>query len=158
MKKSKSYIILFVAIILMIGNVYILVANRTTTDEQTVLAALSVIVTVILGITTFIQTRTQINIDKLDKTPFYELHFVDFEDDPIKNFYCKNCIPVLKIADRGYLDLAFQNKSGIPVSSVEVKSKDDGVNLLTVYKKMLERLPQQEEKIKFYSKWIFYIF
>jgi len=154
-KKSKSYIILFVAIILMIGNVYILVANRTATDEQTVLAALSVIVTVILGITTFIQTRTQINIDKIDKTPFYELHFVDFEDDPIKKFYCKNCIPLLKIADRGYLDLAFQNKSGIPVSSVEIKSKDDGFNHLTVYKNKLERLAQQEENIKCYSKWLY---
>lgn len=137
----------------MIGNVYILVANRTATDEQTVLAALSVIVTVILGITTFIQTRTQINIDKLDKTPFYELHFVDFEDDPIKEFYCKNCIPVLKIADRGYLDLAFQNKSGIPVSSVEVKSEDNGFNLSPVDKK-LERLTQQEENINCYREWL----
>ncbi len=138
----------------MIGNVYILVANRTATDEQTVLAALSVIVTVILGITTFIQTRTQINIDKLDKTPFYELHFVDFEDDPIKNFYCKNCIPILKIADIGYLDLAFQNKSGIPVSSVEVKSEDDGFNHLTVYKNKLERLAQQEKNINCYREWL----
>ena len=145
----KRVAVIAVAILLMLGNVSLIYLGDKASEVQTVLAGMSVVVTAILGLTTYIQTKTQIKLDKQDKTPFYELCFPDLGDNFVENFYCRNCIPVRKIGDDGFIDLEFENTSGTGVSSVEVTV--NGVDLgMKSSSKKIESIENQEKKITDY--------
>lgn len=65
MKVGKRVLLIVLAVLVMGINVFVFYYNLDSPDLiQTIIAGMSVIVTMILGVTTYIQTRTQIRLDR----------------------------------------------------------------------------------------------
>lgn len=121
---------------------------RDINDFQIIIAVVSIVVTIILGVATIHQTRTQIKLDKLEKTPFYKLVFFNNNEDHVyRNFYKQNCIPLIRIGNNYYIDFFFENVSDINVASIDFKCDgvEDVVFTGSIEKK--QEIEQQEKAI-----------
>lgn len=75
--------------------------------------------------------------------------FIESSDDVYENYYCKNCIPLLRIGDNCFIDFEFENRSGIIVSSVEVSLDDNnGIAGLEGAKEKYDVIMNQEKKLE----------
>ena len=72
MSIPKRILITIISILLMGISVFSCFFFATDiNDIQIIIAIASIVVTIILGATTYYQTEMQIKLDKLEKTPFY---------------------------------------------------------------------------------------
>ncbi|MGN0619176.1 MAG: hypothetical protein ACI4J7_09165 [Ruminiclostridium sp.] len=157
MKIFKRVFISVAAVIMMVTAILLLYFNQAYTNIEIIIAGTSVLVTIILGVTTYYQTKIQIKLDKLDKTPFYELVFPNTEDEFIENYYCRNCIPVIRVNDDCFVDFTFKNSSNVTVSSVEVIIDNDGFETkdgINSVSRKIEQIEQQEKSISDFAEFL----
>ncbi len=159
--KSKAGIV-FVSIMLMSLIVFWVVSQKNLDRVETIIATMSIIVTLVLGIVTFIQTSIQIKLDKIDKTPYYKLYFKDLNDkldNPIENAYYRNCLNIKRFGDTGFIELEFKNATNNSVGYVEVEILDKDENYIdcsnvSFANKKSHEIHDQEKSIEAYAKFL----
>lgn len=147
MRKMRSVIIVLLIILLVIGGIFVWTRTQWN-DSEIIVAVMSIVVTLVLGIVTFVQTTVQTSLDKLDKTPFYELCFPYLSGDIYQKIYCRNCIPIIRIGNDAFVDIELKNTSSVPVASVEVQIKNDDLTLdMKSAGSKFDQITEQERKI-----------
>ena len=156
MSIPKRILITIISILLMGISVFSCFFFATDiNDIQIIIAIASIVVTIILGATTYYQTEMQIKLDKLEKTPFYKLVFFNNNEDQVyRAFYQQNCIPLIRIGDNYYIDFLFENASDINVASIEIDYGGVENAGLTGSSNKIKELNQQENSIAGFAEYI----